>query len=191
VKSDFFYQSAKSNVNISSAKQDYQNISNVSQLTFALERTNYSRQELENLNMLITFALVGTNIKFKILERDLNDKDWFKKTDTNDFFDARISSVDIGASPLYAAIKMMFCTKLGINFPDPSGRICNLVARDVETSLEVNQDFINQFNQILYDDSVVIPIQHHSDKWFVTNDIDPKSMPPTTLYPQFELIRTR
>lgn len=191
VKADFFYQSAKSNINSNNETEGYQNISDVSPLTFALERANYSKQELDNLNKLIKSALTGTNIKFQIIGRDLNDKDWFKKTDSNSFFDARISSVDIGASPLYTAIKMMFCTKLGINFPDPSGKICALVSKGITTLQEIDQDFINQFNQILYDDSVVIPIQHHSDKWFVTNDIDPKSMPPTTLYPQFELIRTR
>jgi MarR-like DNA-binding transcriptional regulator SgrR of sgrS sRNA len=191
VKADFFYQSARSKITNNNTTEKYQDFSNVSPLTFALERTNYSKEELETLDRIITSALSGTSVKFKIISRDLNDKDWFKKTDSNDFFDARISSVDIGASPLYTAIKMMFCTKLGINFPDPSGKICDLVSKGISSSQEINQDFINEFNQILYDDSVVIPIQHHSDKWFVTNDIDPKSMPPTTLYPQFELIRTR
>lgn len=191
IKADFFYPSARSTINKSINSDVYENVSEASTLTFALERSTYSAQELNNLNEIITFALAGTNINFKIIERDLKDKEWFKKTDSNDFFDARISYVDIGASPLYTSIKMMFCTKLGINYPDPSGRICELVSEGIASSKGIDESFIKQFNQIIYDDAVVIPIQHHSYKWFVTNDIDPKSLPPTTLYPQFELIRTR
>ena len=86
---------------------------------------------------------------------------------------------------------MMFCTKLGINFPDPSGRICELVSNGIESLKGIDNSFINQFNQILYEDAVIIPIQHLSSKWFVTNDIDPMSLPKTVIYPQFELIRTK
>ncbi len=191
MKSDFFYQSAKSHVKIDSKPEKYVKVSNVKPIEFALERMNYSQEELENINYSIKKALEGSGVKFNILERDTLDKDWFKKTDSNEYFDARVTSVDIGAYPIYTAIKMMFCTKLGVNFPDPSGKICELIANNVKKSIQMDQDFITKFNQIIYDDAVIIPIQFHSDKWYVTNNIDPKSMPPTTLYPQFELIRFR
>ena len=191
VKADFFYPSAKSVIKKDLDTQEYQKNSLETSLTFALERSNYSSKELDNLKELITFALHGSGVKFEIIERNLQDKEWFKKTDSNNFFDARISAVEIGASPLYSAIKMMFCTKLGINFPDPSGKICELVNKGIITSRDIDKSFIDQFNQILYDDSVIIPIQHQSSKWFVSNIINPKSLPPITLYPQFELIRRR
>ena len=191
IKSDYFYPSAKSIIKKNIIMSDFLDTSHVSTLTFALERNNYSSLELENLNELITFALLGTDIKFEIIKRDLKDQEWFKKTDSNIFFDARISCVDIGSTPSHAAITMMFCTKLGINFPDPSGRICELVSNGIKSFKDIDNSFINQFNQILYDDAVIIPIQHLSSKWFVTNDIDPMSLPKTVIYPQFELIRTK
>ena len=66
-----------------------------------------------------------------------------------------------------------------------------LAENGIESLKGIDNLFINNFNQILYEDAVIIPIQHLSSKWFVTNDIDPMSLPKTVIYPQFELIRTK
>ena len=72
-------------------------------------------------------------LSFELLSRTQNDKEWFKKTDSNTYFDARVSSVDIGAYPDYMALKMMFCSKLGVNFPDLDDEICRMVADGIKT----------------------------------------------------------
>ena len=102
-----------------------------------------------------------------------------------------MASVDIGAYPDYFVVKMMFCSQMGIKFPDPSGNICKLVNEGIKSASIVNQEFVDQFNKFLHEDAVVIPIFHHSDKWLVSNVFDPTSLPATTLYPQFELIKLR
>lgn len=193
VGAQFFYQSAKTNDLHEDTSVTYLNPdSKISQpLEFVIRKTNYSSERLSQLEELITLALEGSGRSFVIIPLETKDADWVKRSDLNITFDSRVAFVDIGGFPDWAILKMMFCSKLGINFPDPAGKICNLVSKGISTSEEINQEGIDQFNQILYDDAVVVPIQHHSDKWFVTNDIDPKSMPPTTLYPQFELIRTK
>ena len=190
VKSKFFYPAARTEGLVQSSV-NYKKMIGQEKLTFALERSTYTPEEIQNLHKIITLALQDSGMEFEVISRDLNDKDWFKKTDSNDFFDARIASVDVGAYPIYTAIKMMFCTKLGINFPDHSGKICKLVNSGIKSAEAINQNFIDQFNNILHQDAVIIPIHHHSDKWLVAKNLDPNSLPATTLYPQFELIRLR
>ena len=191
VKSKFFYPSAQTN-GLTSKNFEHKKGNQPSQkLTFALERTTYSPEELQKLKEIIAFALEGSGQSFDLLEKDANDKDWFKKTDSNNYFDSRIASVDIGAYPLYMAIKMMFCTKLGINFPDHTGAICELVTKGIRSGTPIDQSFIDQFNKTLFNEAVVIPIFHHSDKWLVSEDLNPSTLPATTLYPQFELVEMR
>jgi len=188
-KNTFFYPSTPSEISTSNKIiPKYKNLEKAEVLTFALERANYSKEEIQYFSSLIEYALKDSSIKFKILERDLKDQKWFEKTDSNRFFDARISSVDTGAAPLISSVNMMFCTKLGVQFPDPSKNICQLIQDSIKEHRSIDESFIQKFNQSLYDDAVVIPLMHHSDKWLVSNDIAPKSLPPTTLYPQFELI---
>jgi len=190
VKSNYFYPSAKTTVSENTIGK-YKTAPGQNNLTFALERATYTPQEIDTFKEIITIALDGSGISFELLSRTQNDKEWFKKTDSNTFFDARVSSVDIGAYPDYMALKMMFCSKLGVNFPDLDDEICRMVADGIKTGSSMGASTIEKFNQLLFDQAIVIPILHHSEKWFVSSTFDPKSLPSTTLYPQFELIRTQ
>lgn len=190
IKSSFFYPAART-ANLLQVNSTYKPQPGVKKLTFALERTTYSDGELENLKKIISHGLHGSQVEFEIIHRDLKDKQWFNKTDSNNYFDSRVTSVDIGAYPNYFVIKMMFCSKLGVNFPDHSGKMCKLVTEGIKSARAIDQEFIDQFNSILHEEAIVIPIFHHSDKWLVSNDFDASTLPATTLYPQFELIRLR
>lgn len=191
VKSVFFYPSARTDGLSLTENLTYKNFSNVSKLTFSLERMAYSEEELLNLKKIIGYALEGSKVEFEIIPRDPKDKEWFAKSLSNNHFDARMAVVDIGAYPIYTAIKMMFCTKLGINFPDQTYQMCELVTDGIKSAKAIDQEFVDKFNNILNEESVVIPIKHYSGKWLVANNLDPESIPSTTLYPQFDLIRTR
>ena len=191
IKSNHFYLSARTEIKENAENIEYLNTKKTQEITVGLQRTNYSVEEIEKFKFLLEYALDGTNIKFNFFHKDLKDKSWLEKTLSNDYYDIRISSVDIGGYPDFSILKMMFCTKMGVTFPDPSGRVCNLAINALKSGIVMNQSHVDEFNHAIRDDAVVIPIQHHSDKWFVTNDIDPKSLPPTTFYPQFELIRKR
>jgi MarR-like DNA-binding transcriptional regulator SgrR of sgrS sRNA len=190
VTSDFFYLSAKTQ-GLTESNLEYKKETSHEKLTFSIERMAYSAEELETLKKIITIALEGSGIGFEIIPRDSQDKEWFAKSLSNNHFDGRIAVVDIGGYPIYTAIKMMFCTKMGINFPDPTNEICRIVNEGIISAKEIDQTFVDKFNTIIHNDSIVIPIRHHSGKWLVSNDFDPKSLPTTTLYPQFELIRLR
>lgn len=189
IPSKFFYPSATSNMNRPEDLIHYKQNNDSTPLTFALERTNYTKEEINQFNKIISYALEGSGKKFTILNKDNNDPNWYKKTDSNEYFDARISSVDIGAHPLFAAIKMMFCTKLGVTFPDLDGEICSLVDEYQMNENDLDQNFIDRFNKIIANQAVIIPITHHSKKWLVSKKINPISLPATSPLPQFEMIK--
>lgn len=188
ITSDFFYPSAPSNI-AQDEMRNYKENKSKELLTFALERTNYTEEEIHNFHEIITYALNGSGNTFKILKKDNSDPDWYKKTDSNEYFDARISSVDIGAHPLFTAIKMMFCTKLGVTFPDLDNKICDLVDEYQNREIELDQKFIDRFNKTITDQAIIIPITHHSKKWLVSKKINPLSLPATSPHPLFEMIK--
>lgn len=184
IKSPFMYMSAQSKL-LPDVKADYMPTRSFQKLTFAIERSTYSKNEIEVLTNSLKNAL--PNIDFEIVFRNA-DKDFFKKTDSNTYFDARVATVDIGGYPDYSTLNMMFCTKLGISFPDKDKIICNLIEKFKKINPKMSMDFIKAFNQHLADEAVIIPIAHYSEKWIVSNNIELNSLPPTGMYPQFEKI---
>lgn len=189
IESRFFYPTAPSSTTIkTNSTKSYSKDRVVEPIVFALERTNYQREEISKLKQIIELALKDSGLSFVILEKDDNDKDWFKKTDSNRYFDARISSVSIGATPILSAIKMMFCTTLGVSFPDFDNKICNLVEKYENDESDIDQIFIKEFNQTIIDQAIIIPIRHYSKKWLISNKISPTSFPATSPFLMFEKI---
>lgn len=115
----------------------------------------------------------------------------FMKLISNEAFDIRVSSVDIGGNITNSIIDMMFCTKLGVSFPDPSGRICELVTKYKEIGLEADQNYIQEFNLILSEEAFVLPLFHSGLTSLFSEDIDPETIPTGTTHPRFEDFRFR
>lgn len=126
-------------------------------------------------------------IAFEIL--DSSNPISFMKLISNEAFDIRVSSVDIGGNITNSIIDMMFCTKLGVSFPDPSGRICELVTKYKEIGLEADQNYIQEFNLILSEEAFVLPLFHSGLTSLFSEDIDPETIPTGTTHPRFEDFR--
>jgi len=130
-------------------------------------------------------------IEFELVANTMNDDHWRQRLLSNKEFDIRFSSVAAGANVRNFIVKMMFCTKLGVCYPDPSGRICNLVEKfDSNPNFDFN-DYIKEFNQTLYDDATVIPLRHFGSTWILSDLIDPQSFPATVETPLFESLRMK
>ncbi len=188
--SDFFYFNATSEI----SKRDFSDkrfeIDTPSKaITFAIASNNVSKSDLLHIEELLTMVFSKENITFKIIQNDAHDDNWFLKVDSNVNFDARITTVDIGGHVINAAIKMMFCSQLGVNFGDPSERICALVSKQTEKGGPIDQAYIAAFNEIIQDDSIVIPLYHYGLEWLVSTDIDLKSLPLVATEPIFEKIQ--
>ncbi|MBK7843541.1 MAG: hypothetical protein IPJ71_07565 [Bdellovibrionales bacterium] len=120
---------------------------------------------------------------------DSSDPITFNKLISNRAFDIRVSTVDIGGNITNSIIDMMFCTKLGVSFPDPSGRICELVTKYKEFSREADEEYIQKFNQVLTEDAFVLPLFHSGLTSLFSEDIDPETIPSGTTHPRFEDFR--
>lgn len=84
---------------------------------------------------------------------------------------------------------MIFCSKLGVRYPDPSGNICKLVSEYEVQQKEIDESYITRFNDTLFDDAVVIPVYFGSTAWLVSRDINLDSIPSSVIYFQFEKVR--
>jgi len=127
-------------------------------------------------------------IKFNFIPPQDNKADWYKDILDNTQFDSRIGSVMNGTQILNSIVKMMFCTNLGVNFPDPSGRICKLVKKYDGIEGPLSEEYISTFNQILYDDACVIPLDHFGREFFISKNINPNSFPVTADHPLFDYL---
>ncbi|NJL24958.1 MAG: hypothetical protein HC902_07140 [Calothrix sp. SM1_5_4] len=157
-------------------------------------RISYSR-ELPNLeksyieNAIRASLPTGVSVEFPVINR--NESSWLDNFLEMKNLDGRIQLVDIGGHMMNAAISMMFCSKLGVRFPDSSGRICDLVAKAKSSDSVVSDDYEMQFNSILKDEAEVIPLFSTGIFWLYSDDIDPKSISSIPLDPRFDLLRLR
>ena len=83
----------------------------------------------------------------------------------------------------------MFCTSMGISYPDPNNKICNLVDRTDSSNVEIDSKYVSEFNQALADDAVVVPFRHYGVRWLYSKKMDPKMFPATVVAPLFEELR--
>ncbi len=158
-------------------------------IKFAVATKSFTNLDLDEVSELLKLIFQGSGLKYEIIVNDAHENDWLAKVDSNIEFDARITSVDIGGHVINAAIKMMFCSKMGINFGDPSNEICNLVEKKDNLGGPISDEYVQNFNKIVYDQSIVIPLYHYGMEWYFTDDIDPSSVGIMSTEPKFEDIR--
>ncbi|MBF0365303.1 MAG: hypothetical protein HQK50_07005 [Oligoflexia bacterium] len=148
-----------------------------------------AKAERDYLDTLFTFILTKKHgIKFTYASDDPKDEQLIQKKINNKFFDIRVSTVFAGSTIDWFIVKMIFCTKLGVSYPDPSGRMCSLT-KSYEEGKVALKDFQQRFNQIYREDSSVIPMFHGGATWLVSKDIDLKNIASTMSHPRFDLIR--
>jgi ABC-type transport system substrate-binding protein len=157
----------------------------------AFPSRNFSDQEIEMIKQMTEESLrsSGANVEFTM--KDPLEDNWRQRLLSNREFDIRLNGVDIGAGFQNFAIKMIFCSNMGVSYPDPSGRICKLVEEYDESNKPVDFTYSERFNQILFEDAVVVPLVHYGTKWIISDDIDANSIPPTIANPLFENIRLK
>jgi ABC-type transport system substrate-binding protein len=128
----------------------------------------------------------------ELIPFDKTNPDWLKKVNSNQSYDIRLASVDIGGGPENWVIKMMFCSTLGVSFPDPSKRICeltNLIEKD--PAAISSEDYNAKFNTALIEDASVIPLYHTGFTWFMGNRIDLSEIESTLVVPRIENIKLK
>ena len=112
-------------------------------------------------------------------EIDTSNKQSIEKAHSNKYYDIRVAGVHSGSTYMNDTIKMMFCSRMGVSFPDPSGRICELVAEHEKNKDSysrkkhgITQDYRDRFNQYLLEDAAVIPVFHSRFTTLFSKDLN-------------------
>lgn len=188
INTSFFYKFLKNEVESNVNNGDLSSYKNLT-LNFGTLHPP-SNDLLEFINFLNSLFL-DLNIKFNLVYENMSFSEWRKKLNSNLNFDGRFGGVANGSRIQNFVLKMMFCTNLGVSYPDPSGRICDLVSKQDRIGGAITKEYIKEFNQILYDDASVIPLQNYNFVWYLSDEIDPTSFPPTAEHPLFEKIKLK
>jgi ABC-type oligopeptide transport system substrate-binding subunit len=141
---------------------------------------------LQNL-VLSTMKEFGLNVETK-QPKDIGS-DWLSKALSDEYFDMRLVSVQVGGNVSNMNNQLMFCTNLAIRFPDPSRKICSLIDHYDKNELAVDQAYIDKFYSILKEDACVIPLFHTGITWLYSKDICMDSVSAKSDYPRFDLLR--
>lgn len=190
-RAKFFYENAPSQINYASTMGE--------KLIYSGQEVNINTpfrmgEEVEKALREIIISIMPEIPKDKLLFNDFKFdlSEYQKKIADNSYYDIRIPSVNIGGhitNSGTSGVEMMLCTKMGVSFPDPSGEVCHLSSSYTKLDKPVDQNFIDQFNQILYDDASVIPFFHSGLTWLYSKDIDVKTVPSGIGFPIFERLK--
>ena len=83
-------------------------------------------------------------------------------------------------------MRMMFCSKLGVNFPDPSGKICRLVEEYEESGGLQPANFSDQFERFIAEDAAVIPLYRSGLTWLINDQVPRTGLAKTMSVPRFD-----
>lgn len=148
--------------------------------------------EQEYAENLIRDVLSETPVNIEWTKENRSENNWVEKYFLNTDYDIRIKRVNIGSQLIEAAARMMFCSKLGVAFPDPSNRIYELMNDFSKcTSSNALVEYTQKFEDIILDESSVIPLFHSSLTWLFSEDINIDQVTPTMSVPRFDLIQLK
>jgi Bacterial extracellular solute-binding proteins, family 5 Middle len=107
-------------------------------------------------------------------------------------FDIRITNV-VGGSVMEPWVaEMMFCSDLGVSFPDPSGAVCKFVHACMknESNFDPKQGS-RQLSELVEIDASIVPIYHGHTTWYFAQNLDLSRIQGDMILPSFEDIQIR
>lgn len=189
--SDFFYPLSRTT--LVPPKADYPTFKN-SELTEGQTEVKVQisstllESEVDYIKQVINKVFEDSIIKSKFIMEDRTKTGWLQEAQTNRAYDIRVVRVDIGGNLENWGIKMMFCSNLGIRFPDHKGNMC-VLANQFEKGSLTEEQYVKRFNNIINDDVTTIPLWHSSLTWLFSKDIGLDSVTATMNLPRFDLLR--
>lgn len=142
-----------------------------------------------SLKSFLSDVFREADVALEFVTVDLARPDQRDKFFGNELVDIRVNGVAVNPYFYPSVFRMMFCSRLGISFPDPSKRICALVDEFENDPFAKEMDFREKVNQIVADDSAVIPLARTRLQWLYSDHFDKSSVMPIPNYPRFELLK--
>ncbi len=185
VLSDFFYPTSKTEVH--TPNSEYFNFKRHGDdpLKILLSST-VTESEADYFKRLIRLVL-QEEIPYEFIKEDRTKHGWFQEVTSNKLYDIRLARVDVGGNLDIWGIKMMFCSSLGVGFPDYRGSMKSLVGQ-AEHDLISGDAYAKKFNQTILDDMTMIPLWHSGLSWLFSDNISLAHINPTMSLPRFDLL---
>lgn len=107
---------------------------------------------------------------------------------TSPKYDIRIRGSSIGGGVEPWGLFVIFCSSMGIKYPDPSDRVCQMVQKyeNGEINLEqITQDFLS----VVQEDKAIMPVSHYGVQLYISNHIEADSLSPLMSIMRFDQMR--
>jgi hypothetical protein len=187
-KSLFFNLNAQSSISETNI-DEFESINDDRKLTLGFTSRDFGDEEVLEYVNLIKEIFKPLKISVEPILKNPNENNWRQELLTNKAVDIRLGGVQVGGHLTNRLLNMVFCTQLGVTYPDPSGEICKLLNENKTVKENrIDNDFISKFNQLLYNEAVVLPLFHSGLRYAASKDIDIKTIPIASSYPSFEYI---
>lgn len=170
----------------SSTGKDLVKSSEFRKLTLGV-RPTASPDLVSHARSLIERTMKNLGVKADVSVVTVNAGDTEKNTRflSNQEFDFRLATVVTGTSYASWMAKMMFCSNLGIQFPDPDGRICDLASQTDEIKSA------ESFETVLAEQNAVVPLFHSGAYWLHSLSIDTSKLSPFSAFPSLDMLRPK
>jgi hypothetical protein len=156
-----------------------------------LKMNSGSGLDVGHLERTVIGLLEEDGLKYELVPFE-RSPGFIERAFSNQEFDIRLARVDVGIAPQTWVLDMMFCSKLGISFPDPSGLVCSAVksmrAQGVTHPSAIQMEPIFQS---LEADASVIPAYHSGATWLFSGHIDLTQVSNHLIVPRVELLELK
>lgn len=132
------------------------------------------------------YNLTGVQLVLKELDRAAEGE--FKRFVSDKVYPARITTVVVGGTASNQNNKLMFCSDLGVSFKNPNKKICDLISDYELKSGLVDQSYIDQFSELLWDEAIVLPVLKMGFMWMHSKHLDTEVLKSGLGMPRLDLL---
>lgn len=114
-----------------------------------------------------------------------NDASWAESG--NSQYDVRIMGPSIGSGVEAWGLDVIFFSHVGLNIPDPSGRVKKMLF-DYENDKLSDQELTDNFLTAVEEDAAILPINHFGLQWYISSGINTQSISPLVSVIRFDQV---
>ncbi len=101
-------------------------------------------------------------------------------------FDIRVTSVVAGSVVEPWVVEMMFCSSMGVSYPDPSGNVCRKIKSILDSQITNIDSLGDEVSSLIESDAAVIPVYHGRTTWYFSRNLDVSRIAGDLIMPSFE-----
>ena len=152
----------------------------------------------KKINIMGNEPKIGTRnwLPWSILKKTLDyfgvpyqfSKSSYSRDDlTDNRYDLRLVGPSVGGGVEAWVIDVMFCSKFNASFPDPTGKICNLINEYNQNKL-ADKQLAKLFLEAVDEDSLILPFSQFGVQLYLSKNINLQSVSPMISVIRFDQI---